>query len=100
MKFLLIAAAVLMQTQALMAAPACDGGECSGGGNRLGNEFFDSYLGRREIDPEKEKVFKDIESILQKVEEQVPQLAVDLRKSLKKDWYLIDRKFQNLVQKK
>jgi hypothetical protein len=80
-------------------AGSCSGGECSGGGNTIGNQFHDTYLKNSSFDPEKEKAFALVESIIAKIENQVPKLAEELREALEKNWYLVARKIPQLEKK-
>lgn len=92
--------ALLISANFGAVALATEGGASTGGGNGINNEFFDAYLIRREIRPEEQTAYKAIIApILDRLEQDVPDFAQDLKKALQKNWYLVDRKLPALSQK-
>lgn len=80
--------------------PEAEGTVGGGGGSRIGNRFFDSYLAEHEFDPTQESEFKMyVEPLLNKLENTVPELAIEMKEVLKKQWYLVDKNLPVLTKK-
>lgn len=75
-----------------------DGNGISGGGDAVGDEFFDSYLTRKVFRPENHPSFKTIvEPILKKLDDTDPYFGDRMRSALtQKKWFVIDEKLPEL----
>lgn len=83
------------------AAYSNDGGSStgSGGGSNYKGKFYDSYLRGTRRDIKKLDAYKDVEQILSKIENQVPEFATALREVAEKNWYFIDQRPPKLSEK-
>ena len=74
----------------------CTGPSCGGGGHSIGNEFYNSYLTRRDMmkDPKVKRLLNTkVEAEIKKIESWIPYIGQRMRVYLtEKQWFLVDRK--------